>query len=115
MRSINILGNGNGHNDRQVIYERALHRWDLDHDDAVRLAAAVLRREVEFVPTRAHLIERLGISAAELSTELQNREQVSVSGQLLDLWYDATDAEREEFFRSVGPARVWDGLAAIVT
>jgi hypothetical protein len=110
------------------ILGRGLRHRKMSPSERAQLAAAVVTGECSFTLSHAQAAMIFGITARQLCDELKARAEPAVEiienvpdlidcgkvTAIVDAWIAASEAERKDAVRALGPGSVWDTLSSVV-
>jgi hypothetical protein len=89
--------------------------------ERVKFAADLVSGDLYLEPSLQQASELVHVPQARVRDELKQRAAALETDKdlpvtsLVEAWSNASDAEREAAVRLIGPANVWDALAAVIT
>jgi hypothetical protein len=102
-----------------VINGRGLSHLKMTDTERLQLAADLASGQVQFRPSLNQVADLTGVPGAEIRAELKRRSAQETKVDEIDLvteiFAGLPDEARQEVFRRIGPAKVWDTLATIIT
>ena len=103
-----------------VVNGRGLPHLRLTEDELVRLAADLATGRRPLQPSVAQTTLLTGVSATKIRAEIKARAaqaKVQEADEIewtVESWSRLSEQARQEVFRVIGPARVWDTLAGVI-
>jgi hypothetical protein len=103
-----------------VVNGRGLLHLKLTDEELVRLAADLATGQRPFQPSVAQTTLLTGVSATKIRAEIKARvaqaenQEADEIQWVVESWECFSKEARQEVFRRIGPAEVWDALSSIV-
>ena len=118
---MNALLNSTCHvNGDRPVNGRGLGHLKLTENELVRLAADMATGQRPFQPSLAQTSTLTGVPAAAIRAEIKARAAQAKNQEadniqwLVESWECLSKEARQEAFRRIGPAEVWDVLSSII-
>jgi hypothetical protein len=119
---MNALLNATPHvnGDQPTINGRGLPHLKLTDDELVRLAADMATGTRPFQPSLAQTNVLTGVPVAAIRQEIKARAAQAKNQEadeiqwVVESWECLSKEARQEVFRVIGPAEIWDVLASVI-